>query len=162
VGEEGRSGTPDTCCMYGDGNGVQGMVEGVGESSRQYFSIWLIMWASAIFSVRPPIPSYSFREPFALNFVTRLPVCKCSTVTISSTRARAPGIRGQHPLHGDHGASDVADGREGRWHLDPPPCLGPGLRRLLWRQRNLDRCFCQHRHGLQGRLSLPNSLSSRS
>jgi hypothetical protein len=54
VEEEGRSGTPDTCCMYGDGNGVQGMVEGVGESSRQYFSIWLIMWASAIFSVRPP------------------------------------------------------------------------------------------------------------
>jgi len=31
-------------------NTLSGMVEGVGESSRQYFSIWLIMWASGFFS----------------------------------------------------------------------------------------------------------------
>jgi|NorSeaMetagenome_1021524.scaffolds.fasta_scaffold562065_1 hypothetical protein len=36
----------------------QGMVEGISVESRQYFSIWLIMWASAIFSVRP-LPSDS-------------------------------------------------------------------------------------------------------
>jgi hypothetical protein len=30
------------------------MVWGVGESSRQYFSIWLIMWSSGVFSVGHP------------------------------------------------------------------------------------------------------------
>jgi len=29
---------------------LSGLVEGVSEGSRQYFSLWLIMWSSAVFS----------------------------------------------------------------------------------------------------------------
>ena len=103
-----------------------------------------------------PFPASTFDRPQYSNAC--FPVCKC-IVTIISTRP--PGIRGQHPLHSDNGASDGADGRERRGNLDPPPRLGPGLRRLLRRQRNLDWSFCQHCHGLQGPFSLPNSASSR-
>ena len=32
-------------------NTLSGLVAGISVGSRQYFSLWLIMWSSAIFSV---------------------------------------------------------------------------------------------------------------
>ena len=60
-------------------NFKQGMVENIDEESRQYFSIWLIMWSSAIFSV------------FARSSLTRC-VLQRAASTLLAERVRAASL----------------------------------------------------------------------